>query len=89
MLHGCTIGDNTLIGIGSTVLNAARIGKNCLVGAHALITENKEFPDGSLIIGAPAKVVRSLTDEEIAGITASADIYVANAKRFREQLKPL
>ena len=89
MLHGCTIGDNSLIGIGSTVLNKAQIGNNCIVGANSLVTEGKEFPDGSLILGSPAKVARSLSEEEIAFITWSADIYVRNAARFNEQLKPL
>jgi carbonic anhydrase/acetyltransferase-like protein (isoleucine patch superfamily) len=86
MLHGCTIGDNTLIGIGSTVLNGAKIGNNCIVGAHALVTENKEFPDGSLIIGAPARVVRQLDADEIAMIGKSADVYVENAARFSSDL---
>ena len=89
MLHGCSIGDNSLIGIGSTVLNRARIGSNCIVGAHALVTENKDFPDGSLILGVPARVARTLTDEEIAGISEAADIYVANARRFRNELNKL
>ncbi len=89
MLHGCTIGNNSLIGIGSTILNRARIGSNCIVGAHALVTENKKFPDGSLILGAPARVARTLTDEEISGISEAADIYVANAKRFRNELNML
>jgi len=88
MLHGCTIGDDSLIGIGSTVLNGARIGKNCLVGAHALVTEDKEFPDGSLILGAPAKVVRALSEEEQAHIRWSADVYVRNAERFSSDLVP-
>ena len=86
MLHGCTIGDNSLIGIGSTILNGAIIGDNCLVGAHSLITEGKSFPDNSLILGSPAKVVRELSDEEIAGIRASATHYVINAARFRSDL---
>ena len=86
MLHGCTIGNNSLIGIGSTVLNGAAIGNNCLVGANALVTQGKSFPDGSLILGTPAKVVRELTDEEIAGMKDSANHYVENAARFREQL---
>ena len=86
MLHGCTIGDNSLIGIGSTILNGAKIGNNCLVGAHALITENKEFPDGSLILGAPAKAVRRLSEEEIEHIRWSADTYVRNAARFNSDL---
>ena len=72
MLHGCCIGDETLIGIGAVVLNGARIGKHCLVGAGALVTEGKEFPDGSLILGSPAKVVRTLTPEQIEGLRASA-----------------
>jgi carbonic anhydrase/acetyltransferase-like protein (isoleucine patch superfamily) len=88
MLHGCTIADNSLIGIGATVLNGARIGSNCLVGAHALVTEGKEFPDGSLIIGSPAKVARSLSDAEIAGLRRSAEGYVANWKRYRSGLAP-
>ena len=89
MLHGCTIGNDSLIGIGSTVLNGAKIGRNCLVGAHALVTENKVFPDGSLILGAPASVVRELTDEELALIRRSADVYVDNAARFSKSLKRL
>jgi carbonic anhydrase/acetyltransferase-like protein (isoleucine patch superfamily) len=86
MLHGCRVGDNTLIGIGSTLLNGAAIGRNCIVGAHSLVTENKSFPDGSLILGSPARVARELSDEEIAHIGWSADIYVKNAQRFNEQL---
>ena len=86
MLHGCTIGPDSLIGIGSTVLNGASIGKNCIVGAHALVTEDKTFPDGSLILGSPAKVVRELEPQEIAQIAASAEIYVANARRFNDEL---
>ena len=88
MLHGCRIGDNTLIGIGTTVLNGARIGNNCIVGAHALVTENKEFPDGSLILGSPARVARELSAEEIAHIRLSADVYVRNAQRFNSDLMP-
>lgn len=86
MLHGCTIGDNSLIGIGAVVLNGAKIGQGCLVGAGALVTEGKEFPDGSMIIGSPAKVVRSLTPEQLEGLRQSADHYVANAKRFKATL---
>ena len=86
MLHGCQVGNNSLIGIGSTLLNGSVLGKNCIVGAHSLITEGKEFPDGSLILGSPARVARELSDEEIARIGWSADIYVENAKRFNEQL---
>ena len=87
MLHGCTVGDGTLIGIQAVVLNGARIGRHCLVGAGALITEGKEFPDGSMILGAPARVVRPLTTEQIAGLQRIAEHYVENAKRFRAGLK--
>ncbi len=87
MLHGCTIGNNSLIGIGSTILNGAVIPGNCVVGANALVTENKTFEPGSLIIGAPAKAVRELDEDAIAMIARSADIYVANAARFRTDLK--
>jgi len=86
MLHGCSIGDNSLIGIGSTLLNGSKIGRNCVVGAHSLVTENKTFPDGTLILGSPARASRQLSDEEIASIGDSADIYVRNARRFAEQL---
>lgn len=89
MLHGCTIGDNSLIGMGATILNGAKIGKNCLIGAGALITENKEIPDGSLVMGAPGKVVRSLDENAIKMLTASALHYAQNAARFRRDLKPL
>ncbi len=89
MLHGCTIGDESLIGIGAVVLNGAKIGKNCLVGAGALVTEGKEFPDGSMIIGSPAKVVRQLTPEQIEGLRRSAAHYVENARRYRAGLKKL
>ena len=89
MLHGCTIGDETLIGIGAVVLNGAKIGRNCLVGAGALVTEGKEFPDGSMILGSPAKAVRALTPEQIDGIRRSAQHYIANAHRFQMGLKKL
>ena len=89
MLHGCTIGDGSLIGIGAVVLNGAKIGKGCLVGAGSLVTENKEFPDGSMIMGSPAKVVRQLTEEQIAGLRLGAQGYVGNAKRFREGLQKI
>ena len=82
MLHGCTIDDEVLVGIGCTILNGARIPSRCIVGANALVTENKTFPTGSLILGAPAKVVRELSDDEISGIRRSADHYVDNARRF-------
>ena len=87
MLHGCTIGENSLIGIGAIVLNGARIGRNCLVGAGALVTEGKEFPDGSLIVGAPARVVRELDDKAIEMLRWSATHYVENAQRFASGLK--
>ena len=80
ILHGCTVDDNTLIGMGTIVLNGAHIGKNCIVGAGSLITQNKEFPEGSLILGSPARALRKLTDEEIEGIHRSADLYVKLAE---------
>ena len=89
MLHGCTIGDNSLVGMGATILNGAKIGKNCLIGAGALITENKVIPDGSLVMGAPGKVVRDLDAAAIAGLTSSALHYQENARRFRRDLKPV
>ncbi|MFT5590292.1 MAG: carbonic anhydrase/acetyltransferase-like protein (isoleucine patch superfamily) [Bradyrhizobium sp.] len=87
MLHGCTIGEGSLIGIQAIVLNGAKIGRNCLVGAGALVTEGKEFPDNSLIIGTPAKAVRTLTAEEIVKLTGSAASYVARAQSFKTTLK--
>lgn len=87
ILHGCTIGDNTLIGMGATILNHARIGRNCLVGANALITEGKEIPDNSLVVGAPGKVVRRLSDEAVVELTKAADHYVENWQRFAIGLK--
>ncbi|RYH03152.1 gamma carbonic anhydrase family protein [Salipiger sp. IMCC34102] len=87
MLHGCAIGDNSLIGMGATVLNGARIGRNCLIGAGALITEGKEIPDGSLVMGAPGKVVRQLDAGAIEALRASALHYVDNAARFAQELK--
>jgi carbonic anhydrase/acetyltransferase-like protein (isoleucine patch superfamily) len=87
MLHGCTVGDESLIGIGATVLNGAKIGRHCLVGAGSLVTENKVFPDGSMIMGSPAKVVRQLTTEQIEGLRKSADHYMDNAARFRRGMK--
>ncbi len=89
MLHGCTVGDESLIGIGAVVLNGAKIGKHCLVGARSLVTEGKEFPDGSMILGSPAKVVRQLTPEQIEGLRRSAEHYVDNARRYRRGLKKL
>ena len=89
MLHGCTVGDGSLIGIGSTILNRAVIGKNSIVGANSLIPEGKVFPDGVLIMGAPGKVVRELSAEEIAKLQKSAAHYVENACRYREKLTEL
>lgn len=82
IVHGCTIGDNSLIGMGATVLNGAVIGNNCLVGANALVTEGKVFPDNSLIVGSPARAIRLLDDSAVAGLKKSADHYVANWRRF-------
>ena len=87
MLHGCTIGDGSLIGIQAIVLNGAKIGRNCLVGAGSVVTEGKEFPDNSLILGSPAKVVRQLSPEHVARIKYGAVHYVDNAQRHRTQLK--
>lgn len=82
IIHGCTIGDNTLIGMGATVLNGAKIGRNCLIGANALVTEGKEIPDNSLVMGAPAKVIRQIDAEGVEKLRASAERYVQNARRF-------
>jgi len=89
MLHGCTIGDGSLIGIGAVVLNKAKIGKGCLVGAGSLVTEGKEFPDGSMIMGSPARMIRQLTPEQIEGIREIARHYVENSSRFRVGLKKM
>jgi carbonic anhydrase/acetyltransferase-like protein (isoleucine patch superfamily) len=88
MLHGCTIGDGSLIGVKSVILNGAKIGRNCLVGANALIAENKVIPDGSLVIGSPGKVVRQLSADEIREINSFADHYVRMYKRYRESFRP-
>jgi carbonic anhydrase/acetyltransferase-like protein (isoleucine patch superfamily) len=87
-LHSCTIGDNTLVGIGATVLNGTRVGKNCLIGAHTLIPEGKEIPDGVLVLGSPGRVVRPLSEQEVQTLSLSADFYVANWRRFKAELKP-
>lgn len=89
MLHGCTIGNGSLIGIGAIVLNGAKIGRDCLVGAGALITEGKEFADGSMIIGSPAKSVRQLTVEQIDKLRQIASNYVENARRFKSGLRQI
>ncbi|MFA9273271.1 MAG: gamma carbonic anhydrase family protein [Candidatus Aquirickettsiella gammari] len=87
MLHGCSIGEGSLIGIQAVILNGAKIGKNCLVGAGALVTEGKEFPDNSLIVGSPAKVVRTLSEEAIANMRANTQNYVRRAQEYKTQLK--
>jgi len=87
MLHGCEIGDGSLIGIKSVILNGAKIGRNCLIGANTLITEGKEIPDGSLVVGSPGRIVRRLSPEEIRGINAFADAYVEQFKRYKTGLR--
>lgn len=87
MVHGCTIGDGALVGIQAVILNGAKIGKNCVVGAGALVTEGKEFPDNSLIVGSPAKAIRTLTEEEITRFHGAADSYLRRSVEFREKLK--
>jgi len=89
IIHGCTIEDGVLIGMGAIVMNGARVRKGCVVGAGAIITENKDFTEKSLIIGAPAKAVRTLTDEQIADLTSGAARYVENGKRFKAGLKKI
>ena len=86
IVHGCTVGDNTLIGMGAVILNGAKIGNNCLVGAGALVTEGKEFPDGSLIVGSPAVAKRQLSPEAIEGLAKSARGYQEKMRRFRDTL---
>lgn len=85
-LHGCTVGDHSLVGIGAVVLNGAKIGKHCLIGAGALVPEGKEIPDGSLVVGVPGKVVRALTEEQIQGLQRNAAHYVENARRYAREL---
>jgi carbonic anhydrase/acetyltransferase-like protein (isoleucine patch superfamily) len=87
VLHGCTIGPNSLIGMGAIVLNGARIGRHSLVGAGALVTEGKEFPDNSLIVGAPARALRTLDEKAVAGVTGAADWYVKRAEQYRKGLR--
>jgi carbonic anhydrase/acetyltransferase-like protein (isoleucine patch superfamily) len=86
MLHGCTIGENTLIGIGATILNDTRVGRNCIIGAHCLLPEGKDIPDNSLVVGAPGRVVRDVTPEEVEGLRRSAQHYVENARRYARSL---
>jgi carbonic anhydrase/acetyltransferase-like protein (isoleucine patch superfamily) len=87
VLHGAIVGDNTIIGMGATLLNRAKIGKNSIVGAHALVPEGKEFPDNSLIVGVPAKLVRSIPDDQIGMLTMNAEIYFDRWQRYRTELK--
>ncbi|MGD9601115.1 MAG: gamma carbonic anhydrase family protein [Gammaproteobacteria bacterium] len=88
MLHGCTVGDHTLIGINAVVLNGARIGRHCIIGAGALVGEGKEIPDGSLVMGVPGKIVRTLTDEQRAHVKKLAENYVSNFKRYKTAFVP-
>ncbi len=87
MLHGCNIGDGSLIGIGATLMNGSSVGKNCIVGAHALITEGKQFPDNVVIMGAPAKVVREVTDADREALRGNAERYVTRSRRYMQELK--
>lgn len=89
ILHGCTIEDGALIGMGSIIMNGARIGKGCVVGAGSIITEGKEFPERSLVVGAPAKAIRALTPEQVSALTQGAPHYVSNSKRFKAGLKKI
>jgi carbonic anhydrase/acetyltransferase-like protein (isoleucine patch superfamily) len=89
VLHGCTIGDNSLVGMGAIVLNGARIGRNCLIGAGALLTERKEFPDRSLIVGSPARVIRAINEEAMRTIAEAADIYVRRWQQYAKGLKKI
>jgi carbonic anhydrase/acetyltransferase-like protein (isoleucine patch superfamily) len=89
ILHSCGIGDNSLIGMGSTILNRVKIGKNCLIGANTLIAEGKEIPDGAMVLGSPGRVVKELSEAQFAMLKASADIYVKNYQRFRDKLERL
>jgi carbonic anhydrase/acetyltransferase-like protein (isoleucine patch superfamily) len=89
MLHGCKIGENTLIGIGATILNGAEIGKNCIIGAHSLITEGKVIPDGSMVVGSPGRIIKSLTEQHFQMLRINSEVYVANAKRFNQNLKKI
>ncbi|WP_193074077.1 gamma carbonic anhydrase family protein [Pseudomonas sp. FME51] len=88
MLHGCTVGDYSLIGINAVVLNGAKIGRNCIIGANALVPEGKDIPDGSLVMGSPGKVVRQLTEQQQQAVAAGAAHYVHNAERYRRELRP-
>jgi carbonic anhydrase/acetyltransferase-like protein (isoleucine patch superfamily) len=87
ILHSTTVGDNSLIGMGSTLLNRSKIGRNCIVGANTLISEGKEFPDNTLIVGSPGRVARELSDQQVAMLKVSAEVYIQNYKRFRDNLE--
>lgn len=87
ILHSCSVGDNTLIGMGSTLLTGCRIGRNCLIGANTLIGEGKEIPDNSLVLGAPGRIVKQLSETQLAMLRISAEVYVSNYQRFRTQMK--
>jgi len=87
MMHGCEVGDNSLIGIGSIILNNAKIGKNCLIGANTLITEGKVIPDGSMVMGAPGRVIREVSEQQLQGMLAGSHHYVENWKRYAKGLK--
>jgi carbonic anhydrase/acetyltransferase-like protein (isoleucine patch superfamily) len=89
ILHSCSVGDNSLVGMGSTLLTGCRIGKNCLIGANTLIGEGKEIPDNSLVLGSPGRIVRQLAEAQLALLKISAQVYVHNYQRFRAQLKPV
>lgn len=89
ILHSTTVGDNSLIGMGSTLLNRSKIGTNCLVGANSLISEGKEFPDGSMILGAPARAVKQLPEPQLAMLEISSEVYVRNYRRFRNDLEQI
>jgi len=89
MLHGCTIGENTLIGMNAVVLNGAQIGKNCLIGANALVTESMQIPDGSMVLGSPAKVIKTLDQQKQAILKMGADHYVINGQLYAEKLQPI
>ncbi len=89
MLHGCAIGNNSLIGIGATILNGTAVGENCLIGAHTLLTEGKTIPAGSLVMGSPGRVVRALTEGEIRGVHYNAEHYIANIARYQQGLKAI
>lgn len=89
MLHGCSVGEGTLIGMGAKVLNGAKVGRNCLIGAGALVTEGKEIPDGSVVMGAPGRVVREVTEADIASIRNGVEVYKKKQRRYRNELKAL